>query len=214
MRPDRFDGPDLTRRILAATSGAACARAESLLGEDLDPVDRALLEGHLGRCEPCRALADALAWALLALPALAERDPGRAFTAAVLARTSRRPARGLVPTLERAYGWCEDLWQRPRIALEAAWVGAVVAAILIWSPVAPSGAADQAVAAVQTGGAVVPQLLREAGDLTGTLAEPASTIEQELDAVAQGLRERANTIVARGHSLWRSVFGDETTDTQ
>ena len=210
MSRDRFDSPDLTRRILAATSGSACARAEGLLGEDLDPVDRALLEGHLGRCEPCRELAHALAWALPALPALAERDPGRAFTAAVLARTSRRPARGLVPALERAYRGFEDLWQRPRIALETAWVGAVVAAILIWSPVAPSGAAEQAVAAVQTGGAVVPQLLREAG----TLAAPASKIEQELDAVAQGLRERANIVVARGHNLWRSVFGDETTATQ
>ncbi len=210
MSDDRFESTDLTRRILAATSGPACARAESLLGEDADPVDRALLEGHLGRCAPCRELADALAWALPALPALAERDPGRAFTAAVLARTSRRPARGLVPAIERAYQWCADLWQRPRIALEAAWVGAVVAAILIWSPVAPSGAADHAVAAVQTGGAVVPQLLRE----TEALAAPASKIERELDAVAQGLRERANIVVARGHNLWRSVFGDETTATQ
>jgi hypothetical protein len=214
MSHDRFDGPDLTRRILAATSGSACARAESLMGEDVDPLDRALLEGHLGRCEPCRALAEALSWALPTLPQLAERDPGWAFTAAVLARTSRRPARGLMPSLERAYRWCADLWQRPRIALEAAWVGAVVAAIVIWSPIAPSGAADQAVAAVQTGGAVVPHLLREAGDLTETFATPASKIERELDAAVQGLRERASTVVARGHSLWRSVFGDEKTDRQ
>jgi len=191
-----MDNPDLTRRILAATSGSACARAENLLserGDDVDPVDQALLDGHLGRCEPCRELAEALAWALPALPALAERDPGRQFTAAVLARTSRRPVRGLVPNLERAALAVIAMMQRPRIALEAGWVGATLAAILIWSPIAPSGMADQAVAAVQSGGAVVPRLV------------PAVTgkIEQEVDAACQELR----SAVARGHSLWQTLLG-------
>lgn len=203
-----FDNPDLTRRILAATSGSACARAESLLGADLDPVDRALLEGHLGRCTPCRELAEALAWALPALPALAERDPGRAFTAAVLARTSRRPARGLVPSLERLILALPALVQRPRFALEAGWVGAVVAAILIWSPIAPSGTADQALAAVQTGGAVVPRLVQR------SVPELTVKIEQEVDAARQGLRERASTVAARGHSFWQAIFGVELTNDQ
>jgi len=33
---NRFDDPDLTRRILARTSGPACGRAETLLASRLD----------------------------------------------------------------------------------------------------------------------------------------------------------------------------------
>jgi hypothetical protein len=206
MSHDRFDSPDLTRRVLAATSGSACARAENLLAArgdaDADPLDLALLEGHFDRCEPCRELAEVLAWARPTLPALAEWSQGRAFTAAVLARTSRRPARGLVPSLERAALAAIAMVQRPRIALEAGWVGAMLAAILIWSPIAPSGMADQAVAAVQSGGAVVPRLVPE---VTGK-------IEQEVDAACQRLRERTSDVVARGHSFWQTIFGVEMND--
>jgi hypothetical protein len=208
MSADRFDTPDLTRRILAATSGSACARAESLLDADLDPVDRALLAGHLVRCTPCRELAETLAWALPVLPTLAERDPGRLFTAAVLARTSRRPTRGLVPSLERLMLAVQALGQRPRFALEAGWVGAVIAAILIWSPIAPNGTADQALAAVQTGGAVVPRLVQS------SVPELTVKIEQEVDAARQGLRERASDVAARGHSFWQAIFGVELTNDQ
>jgi hypothetical protein len=190
---------DLTRRILAATSGPACARAEALLAERSDDP---LLAGHLGRCAPCRELAAALAWALPALPALAERDPGRAFTAAVLARTSRRPASGLVPRLERAALAAMALVQRPRFALEAGWVGATLVAILIWSPIAPSGTAGQAVAAVQSSGEIVPRLVRES----------VPQVTGKVDAACQGLRERANYVAARGHSFWQNILGVEKND--
>jgi hypothetical protein len=194
---------DLTRRILAATTGSACPRAEDLLATrgdaPLDPIDAALLEGHLGRCAPCRELAAALAFALPALPALAQRDPGPAFTAAVLARTSRRPATSLVPSLERFALAVTALMQRPRFALEAGWVGAALVAILIWSPIAPRGTSQQAVAAVQSGGAVVPRLVRAS----------VPEIEEEVDAALQELRERASFVAARGHSFWQAVFGVE-----
>jgi hypothetical protein len=197
-----MSGDDLTRRILAATTGPACPRAEDLLAArcdaSLDPLDAALLEGHLGRCAPCRELAAALEFALPALPALAQRDPGPAFTAAVLARTSRRPATGLVPALERLTLAATALMQRPRFALEASWVGAALVAVLIWSPLAPSGASQQAVAAVQNGGAVVPQLVRAS----------VPEIEEEVDAALQELRERASFVVARGHSFWQAIFGN------
>lgn len=204
-------GDDLTRRILAATSGSACRRAEDLLarGDDdppRDPVDQALLAGHLDRCAACRQLAEVLAWATPALPALAERDPGEAFTAAVLARTSRRPARGLVPALERlalaAVERTGALARRPRLALEAGWVGAMLVAVLIWSPIAPSGSAEQAVAAVQSGGTLVPRLVQES----------VPEIEADVDAALQRLRERAAVVTARGHSLWQAIFGVESTD--
>lgn len=205
-----MNGDDLTRRILAATSGSACRRAEELLGHgdeaSLDPVDQALLAGHVSRCAACHQLAEVLAWATPALPALAERDPGVAFTVAVLARTSRRNAPRLVPALERLTLVVRErviaMAQRPRFALEAGWVGAMLVAVLVWSPIAPDGRADQAVAAMQSGSAFMPRLVQES----------VPEIEAEVDAALQGLRERAAQMTARGHSLWQAIFGVETAD--
>lgn len=77
-------------------------------------------------------------------------------------------------------------------------MGAALVAVLIWSPLAPSGASQQAVAAVQNGGAVVPQLVRAS----------VPEIEEEVDAALQELRERASFVVARGHSFWQAIFGN------
>ncbi len=90
-RQRRFGDPDLTRRILARTSGSACGRAEALLGgrwdARLDADDDRLLGEHLQRCGRCRALAAVLDRLPPVLSALAEREPGPSFTAAVLAAT-------------------------------------------------------------------------------------------------------------------------------
>ncbi len=219
MSSDRYDGADITRRIVRATSGSACRRAEALLASRTDSAlevfDLALLRGHLARCEACRALAEALDWSLPLLPALAEREPGEAFTEAVLERTSRAPQRALVPWLERGTVAAQErwrrMWQRPRFALEAAWVGACVVALLVWSPLAPVGAQQQARAAIQAGGTALPTLVQDAprlgGELVAPLASPAGKIEVELDTTVQGLRERASHVAARGHSLWQSILG-------
>ncbi|MDY0110967.1 MAG: zf-HC2 domain-containing protein [Candidatus Krumholzibacteria bacterium] len=188
-RQRRFGDPDLTRRILDQTSGPACARAEQLLGGrwdgELERVDAELLAAHLARCGDCRALAAALERLQPLLPLLAEREPGPAFTAAVLAATSRRqaatgrepltqiaprPRLATAASLTLLEHWAGRLqrsvrraWERPRFALEAAWAAAAVATLLLFSPMAPAGAPARAPAqvgqAVQAGVDIVPELV-------------------------------------------------------
>ena len=125
---------DLVASILRATSGSPCRAAEEglpdLVDGALDAVDVELVRGHLERCAPCTALERALLEVRRALPQMAEVDPGRAFTEAVLARTSRAPARRWVAAFQA-------LLLRPRFALEGAYLGSVVLVGLLWLPGLP-----------------------------------------------------------------------------
>lgn len=134
---DPFAHPDdsLTRAILARTSGAPCARLRELACDLVDgamaPDLQAMALGHLEHCAGCAALVAALREASALLPDLAERDPGPAFTARVMATTSRRPL-----PLARPGAWTR-IMGRPRIALELAYLG--VAASLILFQLSASG---------------------------------------------------------------------------
>lgn len=183
QRQRRFGDPDLTRRILERTSGAACARAETLLAERWDAapaaVDAGLLDAHLARCPACRELAAVLARLQATLPRLAEREPGPAFTAAVLAATSaRRPtgaavsrARGPLAVLEewsrRLQAGARRAWERPRFALEAAWTTAALLSLMIWSPLLPDETPVRFGRAVQAGAGAVPQAVEHVERLGG-----------------------------------------------
>jgi len=126
----------LTATVLARTSGDACARARELaaaaLDEPLAAMDAALVAAHLGSCASCRVVVEEMAASVAALPALAEIDPGPAFTARVLAATSRRPARA------RAFDWWRRQWaglvSRPRFALEAAYALTLVLVLFAGNP--------------------------------------------------------------------------------
>ena len=125
----------LTQAILARTSGAPCERLHALacdfvdgeLGEALS----SLLRGHMGHCAACAALVRALAASKAVLPAMAEVDPGPWFTQRVVRMTSRRP-------VERGFDararW-QRLMHRPRIALETAYLGAVLGLMGVQAPV-------------------------------------------------------------------------------
>ena len=97
----------------------------------LDGAQADLLRGHLAHCAACSALVRALAESGRLLPALAEADPGPWFTQRVLRSTSRRPAaRGT----DARTAW-RRLLHRPRIALEAAYLGAVAGMMGLYAPV-------------------------------------------------------------------------------
>jgi predicted anti-sigma-YlaC factor YlaD len=127
---------DLPAGVVARTGGTACARARALLGaafdEPLAALDGALVAGHLETCAACRAVASAMDEAAAALPGLAEIDPGPAFTARVLAATSRRRAGGRVVDRWRA-AWAA-LVGRPRFALEAAYALTLVLILVGGNP--------------------------------------------------------------------------------
>jgi hypothetical protein len=228
-RRRRFDDPDLTRRILDQTSGRACGRAEELLGGRWDGMlaagDQELLMGHLDRCPACRELSLILDRLQPALPGLAEREPGPAFTARVLARTSRRqpvpntryPGR-LERLAERLEHGLRRLWQRPRFALEAAWTAATLAALLVWGPLAPADAPDQAANLVRSGSAAVPELVTRVQQLKDSaLLVGREVFGPRLDRLEQRvsrLTARAEHLRTEGLALWRSLTGDDGPDDQ
>lgn len=228
----RFDNPDLTRRILDQTSGGACTRAEDLLGSrwdaSPDPLDDELLAGHLERCAACRELALILDRLQPLMPGLAEREPGPAFTARVLARTIRQqpvPAIKRPALLHRLAGHIQDrlveAWQRPRIALEAAWVAAALTALLVWSPLAPSAAPDQALETVRAGAGAPRGLIEKVEDLSQAavmagreiLGPRAERLESEAGKLFADLRLRVQTLKQEGQGLWERLTDDDTQPT-
>ncbi len=222
-RSRRFQDPDLTRRILDRTSGRACDRAEQLLGARWDaapdPADAQLLDAHLERCPACRELVLILDRLQPLLPGLAEREPGPAFTARVLARTAgsqpvpeatARPGLAGGPDrpggpglLERA--WLElgnrarRAWCRPRFALEAAWTVATLLALLVWGPLAPDGVPRQADQVVRAGAAAVPEAV------TAVAARAELVLDRGRDQVEPLLRDagrRADALITLVRSWW------------
>ena len=145
MGPDPNLDFDLTRAILARTSGAAaCERAGeqlgSLLDGDLEPGRAALLEGHLAHCGTCAARVAVLRRARADLRIFAVLDPGPWFAARVLRACRPAPGRG----------WLGRLLHRPRIALEAAYVGAALGLLAFHLPLPgrPGGVGTPPVARV------------------------------------------------------------------
>lgn len=126
LRPDALDSSaslDLTRAILARTSGSPCARVRDLacayVDGELESARRSLVGGHLEHCHACARMVASLARATSLLPRMAEVDPGPWFTARVLRATVHAPRRAAFD------GWATwvRLLHRPRIALETAYLG-------------------------------------------------------------------------------------------
>lgn len=129
---------DLTGAILRATSGPACGSARELVCDWVDgtlqEVDRELVAMHAAACPACAALAGVLRAMSADLPLLAERDPGPAFTASVLAATAA--GRRLPLTARLAAAW-QGLVQRPRFAWEGAYIGAFIMVLLFGGSTSP-----------------------------------------------------------------------------
>jgi len=125
---------ELTRAILARTSGDPCQRLQGLACDFVDgalePGQANLVRLHLGHCGACSALVEALASLQADLPAMAEVDPGPWFTQAVLRATRHQPSRRGADL--RGLWW--RLMHRPRIALEAAYLGAAAGLMGIYLP--------------------------------------------------------------------------------
>lgn len=125
---------ELTQAILARTSGNPCRRLQDLACDFVDGTLEAgqasLVHLHLGHCKACSALVEALASLQADLPAMAQVDPGPWFTQAVLRATRHQPLEKSVDL--RGLWW--RLMHRPRIALEAAYLGAAAGLMGIYLP--------------------------------------------------------------------------------
>ena len=133
----------LVESILAATVGSVCDRARQQLpafvDRELTGDDRRLVEIHLASCDGCRRLEATLVSLTTELPKLAEEAPDLRFTRDVLAATSqRRPP---------AWTWLKthgSAWiQRPRFAMEAAYVGVLALMLVLGAFSTPVAALPQ-----------------------------------------------------------------------
>ena len=131
------DASALTEGILARTSGTSCTAAHERLcefvDEELEPLDRELVEQHLAHCDACTALVQALRRATAVLPSFAEMTPPAGFALDVLRATSRQPAPE--PVTNWFQEWLTRLAARPRIAFEVAYVCTLLLVVLVGNPV-------------------------------------------------------------------------------
>lgn len=141
VRPAPLGDPAaLAAAILAQTSGATCTSARSRLcafvDQQLEPADLELMQHHVGRCASCSELSGVLSRLSVDLPLLAERQPDERFAVDVLARTL--PARSRAALwVDRLSESCQRLLERPRAALEGAYLGTFVLALLFGAPGSP-----------------------------------------------------------------------------
>jgi len=171
-RNERF-----VRDVLNRTSGSACDRAceqlSDLMDGNLAGMDRELVQAHLEHCDPCRTLAVTLGWLEPLLPRMAEIDPGPAFTARVLERTTGRarledPATavpsGAAGLMDKVGRWWERQIMRPGFAAQVAYAATVILVLLTAVPGAPlKNAPVKALELVQAGPGV-PQVIKPAMD--------------------------------------------------
>lgn len=203
----------LSMRILSRTSGAACGSAVSRLcawsDGELDTVDTDLVAGHLRHCLECAGLARALARLQVELPRLAAVDPGPAFLESVLARTSRRARRASLG--ERIAARLVQLLDRPRFALEAAFVATAILVVPMLAPGSPlAGVPESALDILRKppvqSRVVIGQVRTRIGDLGSTLASGANSAWQTTQAiVVEDATATAASVTRNCASTWDTI---------
>ncbi len=197
---------DLTGSILAATSGSSCGRAcehlPDLVDETLVAGDNELVQMHLEHCSDCRAVAETLTWLKPVLAEMAFMDPGPDFTAAVLARTSGHTtvARNI---LDRLVAWWRIQVERPRFALEAAYIATMLIVALVATPISPfREVPGQALQVMRAGPCeigniceVFEQTKRLAADVGDRVVfTPARKMDGLIDGMQAGLEVRSEQV--------------------
>ena len=218
---------DLLGAILARTSGPACGSARERLCDHVDrllaPPDEDLVQMHLDACGECAGLAAALARLATDLPPLAEMEPGARFVPDVLARTSRRPALTDAWTARLAAGW-RRLAQRPRIALEGAYAGAIVLVLLFGTVNAPfADVPRRGIALVRTvqvslpAGAAVEEVPRIRTEMASRWTRTKDGIRNRTRDLTGGL-QRGSFVIWEGlkkdlGTVWDRLASGESNDT-
>jgi hypothetical protein len=212
-RDERRRNEDFVRDVLARTSGSACERAcrqlSDLMGGVLKGMDRELVQAHLEHCDQCRAVAVTLGWLEPLLPEMAEIDPGPAFTARVLERTTGRarimapgPAvpTGVAGLMDRVGRWWDRQILRPGFAAQLAYAATLILVLLTSVPGAPlRGVPGKALEIVQAGPTAVPGVgpaLESASGWVG--GQTAAVVDAARADVDQRLERTGHSLAQRG----------------
>jgi predicted anti-sigma-YlaC factor YlaD len=191
--------PDLTAAVLARTTGSSCGHAREGLCDYVDgragSVDAELIRMHVSNCEACATLSNVLTELAADLPALAEMHPDERFTADVLART--------LPRGKKTPRWIEQLlqsWdrllQRPRFALEGAYVMTLLMLVVLGVPGALLAGAPGRVARAATHEIAEP-VQQTVVELKATVSERAQqTLESTGTRAADEARSAADGVAA------------------
>ena len=186
----------LAESILARTSGPACGRALTLLGDHVDDtldwLDGELVGAHLHECADCAVLATVLTRLGEDLPAFAELRADTALLDDVLARTRPRTARW---SALRDWVGGRRLFGRPRIAWEAGYLAAMVVWLVFgasWSPLRATPV--QALALVQQ--IAIDTQMAGAGAMAAINRRIAAMSEQTIRVAMDGAASVAGGFVA------------------
>lgn len=179
---------DLTRDILARTSGSPCQRLRELacayVDGELESGQSSLVRGHLDTCPGCAALVHALTVSHAVLPRLAQLEPGPWFAQRVL--------RATVHQTERHSTWWK-LMHRPRIALEAAYLGAAAGLMGSYLPLPSPHLATRVPALVQPLGASVQRVV---GQVVAAERRTSTSLQE-------GLVTKVSAPAAASNGLWQ-----------
>jgi len=216
-RDDRARNEQFLRDVLARTSGSGCERACEQLSDLMDGtlvgMDRELVQAHLEHCDPCRSVAVTLGWLEPLLPQMAEVDPGPAFTARVLARTtghvqvpSRIPAVPVGPAglMDRVGRWWDRQILRPGFAAQVAYAATVLLVILTSVPGPFREVPVKALEIVQAGPVSAPVIgpaMNRASGWVGVRTEATVTaarngLGRRLEAAGSALGQRGERTAA------------------
>ena len=195
---------DLTQAILARTSGSPCQRLQDLacayVDDELDEGQSSLVRSHLGHCTTCSALVRALAMHHQVLPTLAEVNPGPWFTQRVLRATVHQPR-----SLDLRTTWWK-LMHRPRIALEAAYLGAAAGLVGSYLPLPAPNFTARIPALVQPLSA---SAQRVAGHVVQAERRASASLQQgwrpAVPQTPRGLWRRVSTRIRSWHLTFRKA---------
>ena len=212
---------DLTEAILAQTSGPACGRAQSLVGDlidgALDSADQDLCDAHLRHCPTCTAILTALVRLAEDLPSFAALPPDPPLVDDILVLT--RPGRPWWTVFrERMRETGFRLLARPRIAWEAGYVAAMLVWLICgasWSPLRGTALEAQALVERSASGAQaagarsVAALDRTVAALRGETVRVAAGGASEVSGWLSGLsswRRRAVSAAPELDRHWRQFL--------
>ena len=197
----------LVETVLAGTTGAVCRTARERLCDyvdaELEPFDAELMRSHLSGCDECSAVARCLSRISAELPLLAELEPDPAFVGDVLQRTVRDRSRSTRWAARMTAGW-RGLVQRPRFALEGAYVGAFALVLLFGIPSSPLADVPRKALDLATVNPVA-ELKRPAAELETRLSGFDSTVRVALGRVRTASGVFADEVARRAGGVWSAA---------